>query len=249
MTSVTEYMRDEIDKKLTSQAGFLGLNKAFDTLDLSILLDKIEKYGFRGKVWQILESYLLGRRRYTLIDGIKSQVGLLRTGVPHGLILGPFLFLIYINVADKCIENKQLAKFADDTTIIIAGKRIDYSIRKDVDCMFNWFCFNKLTVDIDKCESMGKPKKVEINGKQVEYKNAYKYQGVYIDKNLKFREHIDYVVKKLIILCGLIYRVRHLYPKNWSLLFYNSFAKPIFMYGKLVYGSAAKTNFVKHQKA
>ena len=118
---------------------------------------------------------------------------------------------------------------------------------------FDWFCSNKLTVNIDKCESisfgMGKPENVEINGQRVEYKNACKYLGVYIDKNLKFREHIDYVVKKLKIICALIYRVRHLYPKSCLLLFYNSFAKSIIMYGILVYGSAAKTNLEKIEKA
>ena len=61
--SVTEYMRDEIDKKSTSQACFIDLKKAFDTLDHSLMLDKIEKYGFSGKVWQILERYLHGRRQ------------------------------------------------------------------------------------------------------------------------------------------------------------------------------------------
>ena len=74
MFSVTEYMRDEIDKKLTGQACFIDLKKAFYTLDHSILLDKIEKCGFRGKVCQILESYFHGRGRYTSINGIKSQV-------------------------------------------------------------------------------------------------------------------------------------------------------------------------------
>ena len=90
--------------------------------------------------------------------------------------------------------------------------------------------------------------RVEVNGQQVEYKNACKYLGVHIDKNLKFREHIDYVVK-LNIFCGLIYRVRHLCAKICLLLFYNSFAKSIIMYGILVYGSSAKTNLVKNEKA
>ena len=86
---------------------------------------------------------------------------------------------------------------ADNTTVIKAGKRVDTLIRKDVDYMFNWFCLKKLTGNLKECVSIcfgkGKPEKVEKNGQQVEYKNACKYLGVYIDKNLKFREHIDYV--------------------------------------------------------
>ena len=184
---------------------------------------------------------------------MKSQVNLLSTGVPQGSVLGPLLFLIYINDIDKCVENSQLAMFADDTTVIKEGKRVDNLIRKDVDCMSNWFCSNKSTVNIGKCESicfvLGKPEKVEIDGQQVDCKNSCKYLGVYIDKKLKFRDHIDYVVQKLNIFCGLIHRVRHLYPKCCLLFFYNSFAKSIIMYGILVYGSAAKTNLIKIEKA
>ena len=101
----------------------------------------------------------------------------------------------------------------------------------------------------DNCFAMGKPEKVEINGQPVEYNNACKCLGVYIDKKLKFREHIDYVAKKVNIFCGLIYRVRHLYPERFLLLFHNSFAKSIILYGILVYCSAAKTNLVKIEKA
>ena len=122
----------------------------------------------------------------------------MKTGVPQGSVLGPLLFLNYIDDIDKCIENSQLAMVADDTTVIKAGKRVDNSIRKEVDYMFNWFCSNKLTVNIAKCESIGKPGKNELNGQLVEYKIASKYLGVYIDKNLNFREHIDYVVKNSI---------------------------------------------------
>ena len=110
---------------------------------------------------------------------MKSQVNMLSTRVPQDSVLGPLFFLIYINDIDKCIENSQLAMFADDTIVIKARKRVDNLIRKNVDCMFNWFCSNKLTVNIDKCcFSMGNPEKVQINGQQVEYKNACNDLGV-----------------------------------------------------------------------
>ena len=78
---------------------------------------------------------------------------MLSTGVPQGSFLGPLLFLIYINYIDKCIENSQLAMFADERALIKAGERVDILFRKNVDCMFTWFCFNKLTGNIDICET------------------------------------------------------------------------------------------------
>ena len=139
--------------------------------------------------------------------------------------------------------------FADDTTIIKAGKRTDAAIKSDIVTVSKWFESNKLTINTDKSEAMffgcGKPNNLRILSKELEYKNSCKYLSVHIDKNLRFREHIDHVVKKLNKVCGLIYRVRHLYPRKCLLMFYNSFAKSIITYGLLVYGTAYKTNMTK----
>ena len=196
--------------------------KTLDTHYHSILLAKTKKYGFKGKIWQILENCLHEKGQNFLINDIKSQVNLLRTGVPQGSVLGPLLFLIYINDINKCVDSSQLALFADNTTVIKAGKRIDNLNREDSYYMFIWFCSNKLTGNNDKCESLcfglGKPEKVEINRQQVECKNACKCLGVYVEQ--RFREHIDYVVKTLNTFCGIFCRVRQCLQKSCLLLFY-----------------------------
>ena len=119
--------------------------------------------------------------------------------------------------------------------------------------MTNWFVSNKLTVNVDKCEAIsfgcGKPDKVTILRNKLPYQKACKYLGLHLDGSLKFREHIDYVTKKLNKFCGLIHRVRHMYPRKCLLMFYNSFAKSIICYGLIVYGSAAKTNLKKIENA
>ena len=89
-------------------------------------------------------------------------------------------------------------------------------------------------------------KKITILNEELCYKSSCKYLGLHLDGSLKFREYIHYVVKKLNIFCGLIYRVRDLYPIKCLLMFYDSFARSIITYGILVYGSAAKTNFKKN---
>ena len=91
----------------------------------------------------------------------------------------------------------------------------------------------------------GKPNNLRILSKKLEYKNSCKYLGVHIDKYLRFRKHIDHVVKKLNKFFCLVYRVRHLYPRKCLLLFYYSFAKSIITYGLLLYGTAYKTNMTR----
>ena len=95
------------------------------------------------------------------------------------------------------------------------------------------------------CFGSGKPDKIKIGVTELNYKASCRYLGIHLDKGLFFREHIDYVVKKLNKFCGLIYRVRHIYPRKCLLMFYNSFDKSVICYGLLVHGSAAKTNLQK----
>ena len=89
--------------------------------------------------------------------------------------------------------------FADDTTIINAGKRTDAAIKNDIVAVSKWFKSSKLTINTDKCGArffgFGKPNNLRILSKELEYKNFCNYLGVHIDKNLRFREHIDHVVK------------------------------------------------------
>ena len=133
--------------------------------------------------------------------------------------------------------------------MIKSGKRIDPLLSQEIKYVRDWFSSNKLTVNPEKCEAMcfgyGKPDKIKMLVSELKYKASCRYLGIHVDKKLLFREHLDYVVKKLNKFCGLIYRVRHIYPRKCLLMFYNSFAKSVICYGLLVYGSAAKTNLQK----
>ena len=253
IATVTEYIRNEIDKKSTGQACFIDLSKAFDTIDHKILLKKLEAYGFRGKVLKLLENYLQNRLQYININGMSSSEKSIKCGIPQGSVLGPFLFLLYVNdLSTTCSESK-VTMFADDTTVINAGKRIDTLVREDIKTMTKWFDSNKLTINAEKCEAIhfgrGRPEAIVIKDKTLDYKSSCKYLGLQIDPRLSFKDHIDKVVKKLNKFCGLIYHVRHLYPRKCLLMFYNSFAKSVITYGLLIYGSAAKTNLAKIDSA
>ena len=168
-------------------------------------------------------------------------------------MLGPLLFLIYINDLSEGIHSSKLALFADDTSVIKAGNRNDISIEEDINSLTNWFTKNKLSVNLDKCEVVpfgsGKPLEITMMSKKIPFNKSCRYLGVHIDSRLRFHEHINRVVKKLNKFCGLIYRIRHYYNKKCLLMFYNSFAKSVICYGLLIYGTSAKSNLRKIEMA
>ena len=221
------------------------MSKAFDTIDHSILLRKLEIYGFRGKLFNLIETFLTNRLQYIDSLGKTAKKGKVLCRVPQGSVLGLYLFILYINDLDNACTESFLTMFTDDTTVIKPGRRTDSLIRKDVKVMTHWFDANKLTIKVDKYEAIhfgrGIPDAVQIKGNHLHYKPCCKYLGVYIDPTLTFRDHIDYVVIKLNKFCCLIYHVRHLYPKKCLLMFYKAYAKSIITYGLLIHGAAAKT--------
>ena len=151
---LTEFIRTETDRKSLGQACFIDLQKAFDTLDHNILLQKMEKYGYRGPIHDMMKSYLSDRWQNVDMNGKETTQKRITTGVPQGSILGPFLFLLYINNLDSSGGNSKMSMFADDTTIFNAKKNVSSTMQPEMDLISDWMTSNKLTINIDKCEVM-----------------------------------------------------------------------------------------------
>ena len=119
------------------------------------MLQKFSVYGFRGPIYDLIDEYLKDRRQCVFWDEKRTKPLKITTGVPQGSVLGPLLFLIYINdLPEFAKSNKQIAIFADDTSVVKAGKRKECQIQEEIDKMAVCFRSNRMTVNASKCKVM-----------------------------------------------------------------------------------------------
>ena len=121
MLDLTENVRKAIDENKFAVGVFVDLQKAFDTVDHEILLKKLNHYGIRGIANKWFNSYLSDRYQFVTTNGKESDVKLIKHGVPQGSVLGPLLFLLYINDLHNSIKYSTTRHFADDTNLLIVN--------------------------------------------------------------------------------------------------------------------------------
>ena len=146
-----------IDKSLLNGVIFLDLKKAFHTMDHSILLRKLEFYGGRSQTLAWFKSYLTGRKQKTLVAGELSDFCSLTCGIPQGSILGPLLFILYINDLPSRGMYSKARMYADDTILTFAAKDPDtlqVKMNSDLDTIQTWLKVNKLTLNVKKTKYM-----------------------------------------------------------------------------------------------
>ena len=141
LVNLTESIRRSLDSGQFSCGVFIDLQKAFDTVDIDILLRKLELYGVRGVCNRWFRSYLLGRRQYVKLNGEKSTLADILFGVPQGSVLGPLLFLVYINDLPNALIYSEATLFADDTCILFSHPSLKGRVRpKNIFCKYDLKC-------------------------------------------------------------------------------------------------------------
>ena len=263
LRDIVNKIQTNMDKKRFSCGTFIDLKKAFDTVDHEILLYKLNHYGIRGIVNDWFQSYLTGRCQTTQIGSRISRKEKVICGVPQGSVLGPLLFLLYINDIHVSSKKFDFFLFADDTNLLFADKylkSLEAIVNKELENVCDWLLANRLTLNIDKFNyvlfhpyqrKIGTDINLRVYDnehkmfKQLEHKTYVKYLGVLIDKNLSWKYHIDFIVLKISKTIGIISRLRHFIPTPILLNIYRSLIYPYISYGLLVWGQASKTNLNK----
>ena len=223
--SITEHIRNLIDKGEYVCGIFVDLEKAFDTVHHDILCDKIKVYGLRGNINKLLKSYLSNRKQYVSINGQDSDVKDVTCGVPQGSSLGPLLFLLYINDLRMCLSETSCGHFADDTFILFHSKKpktIETIVNTELKEVVKWLRLNKLSLNAAKTEliffhSHNHPLNydnisIKMNGYKLTPVDFIKYLGMYIDKFLNWNVHINDLSKKLSRANGVLSKLRYNVP-------------------------------------
>ena len=208
----TEALTEAMDQQIPVDVNYLDCRKAFDTVPHERLLKKLEANGIRGKVLNWIRAFLAGREQYVEIRGSRSRNLNVTSGVPQGSVLGPVLFLIYINDLVDQLECPVLL-FADDAKIYkeIVSEESYQAMQRDLERLERWSSQWLLKFNPDKCTTMHlghrNPKyEYSIDNKNLKETNLEKDLGVHISSDLKPEKHISLIVAKANRMVGLIKR-------------------------------------------
>ena len=252
--SITEKIREALDNNNFACGIFIDLQKAFDTVDHNILLQKLNHYGIRGIANNWFNSYLSNRSQFVSINGFQSKTKNISIGVPQGSVLGPLLFLIYINDLNVAINYAIVHHFADDTNLLITGKSLK-TIKKhtniDLKLLCNWLKANKISLNSSKTEAIlfrhpnkniDYDLKLKIDGKIIFLTNSVKYLGILLDPHLHWKHHIHELNMKLSRATGMLSKIRHYVSYNTLISIYYAIFSSHMTYGCQIWGQKGNAN-------
>ena len=237
---------------------YLDLQKAFDTVDHKILLSKLAHYGIRGMCNKWFDSYLSGRQQYVSVNNTQSELKEITVGVPQGSVLGPLLFLIYVNDIARAISEPDITTmlFADDTNVFVKG-RLNESMQKAQSAMTQlskWFIDKKLSLSVEKTQfsifHKGKQKipeefnKMRFSNHEIRRVDSAKYLGVILDEKLSWQAHLSSLNTQLVKIASTFKLIARVIPDRCKKQLYFAYAQSKIQYGIEVIG-LANTNRLK----
>ena len=242
-----DFITDNLTRGQKTAGIFLDLARAFDTVNLNILLQKLDMYGISGDALCLLTSYLNKRKHRVKFNGIVSDARDITCGVPQGSVLGPLLFLLYINDLEKACSVSKCLLFADDTAIFYSAptmEALQSKINQSFPKIVVWLQSNRLSLSVPKTFYQIYTTSEDVHGLTIQLGNAeikrsdtVKYLGVLVDENLKFKSHISKISGIVSRHVGILGRARYLLNKNLLLMLYNALILPYLTYCVCIWGS------------
>ena len=224
IAQLVDQIYEAFEKNEYTLGVFIDLSKAFDTVDHSILLRKLELYGITDRNYAWIKSYLSNRLQYIQIDeNSRTEFCVVKCGVPQGSILGPLLFLLYVNDLKNASSVLNPIMFADDTNLFYTHsniKKLFSTMNEELASINQWFTSNKLSLNANKTKYsfFHKPSKKDdiplmlpkltINSHVIERQDFIKFHGVLLDENLNWKKHTKYTENKIVKNLGLLYKAR-----------------------------------------
>ena len=221
LMSISEMIRKSIDNKEYGCSVFIDLTKAFDTVHHSILLSKLNHYGIRGIAGDWFRSFITNRKQFVTVNGSNSNLLPITCDVPQGSVLGPLLFLLYINDLPNTSSLLKFHLFADDTSIYYPSRNlsdIESLINTELKSVADWMKANRLSISTSKTNFIlfhspkNKPRKtlnVKIDGNAINEVQSVKYLGVEFNSNLTWKPHISQLSLKLSKTVGVLSKIRY----------------------------------------
>lgn len=259
LIEISNMIYTAFDNKRYIGALFLDLHKAFDCINHELLLSKLYCYGVRGASYNLMKSYLLNRKQYVFINGVKSNTLDIKCGVPQGSVLGPLLFLIFINDIAYLPLKGHIRIFADDTALFYETSdpiSILNNMEHDLDILFEFFKSNLISLNISKTKfmvfhspykSLGTLSPLKVNNITIERVFSMKYLGLTFDVHMLWQDHINTISNKIAPLVGLLRKLSFFVPSRVLLMIYFSFIHSRLSYGLVIYGTATATRLKKLQ--
>ena len=239
---------------------FLDLSKAFDTLNHAILIDKLKYYGLNETSLNWFRSYLHDRQQYTEYNGTCSDVINLTTGVPQGSILGPLVFIIYMNDIHVATSNFKAILYADDTNLLSPMcsfsssnslnptnlTEVTNSINDELSHVYEWLLINKLSVNVSKTKFMifhHQQRRIDtlipdlkLDFEPIEHVSEFNFLGLTLDEHLSWKPHVQKVANKTSRTIGILRRLKNIIPISVLRTVYNTLILPHFHYCILSWG-------------